>query len=66
MIDLTLDIADLPLTIPANKKDTALLCIFSGENTNTTKKISLVVFFCRSELMKGSLREEAVFCVAKD
>jgi len=43
-----------------------LLCILSGENTNTTKKISLVVFFYRSELMKGSLREGAGFCVAKD
>ena len=59
MTDLTLDIADLPLTIPANKKDTAHLCILSGENINTTKDFSLVVFFWRWELTQGSLREGA-------
>ena len=32
-----------------NKKEEHLLCIFSGENTNTTKKISLVVFFLSVE-----------------
>ena len=36
-----------------------LLCIFSGENTNTPKEISLVVFFCWCDLTKGSLREGA-------
>jgi hypothetical protein len=34
------------------------LCNFSGENTNTTKEFSLVVFFEMS-LQKGSLREGA-------
>jgi len=35
------------------------LCNFSGENTNTTKEISLVVFFIETGLHKGSLREGA-------
>ena len=35
------------------------LCILSGENANTTKEVSLVVFFCWRDLTKGSLREGA-------
>jgi len=35
------------------------VCNFSGENTNTTKEISLVVFFVETVLHKGSLREGA-------
>ncbi len=37
------------------KKQTHLLCILSGENTNTTIKISLVVFFYRWSISKASL-----------
>ena len=44
----------------------ARLCIISGENANTTKEVSLVVFLCRWKLAKGSLWEGAGFCVAKD
>jgi len=39
------------------KSCTALLCIFSGENTNTTKEFSLVVFFYQQWFSKGSLWE---------
>ena len=37
MTDLTLDIADLPLTIPANKKDTARRCLFYCEKYEPLK-----------------------------
>ena len=37
------------------KKAEPHLCNFSGENTNTTKEFSLVVFFCQWKLAKASL-----------
>ena len=39
----------LPCKEVIGRRKTPLLCIFSGENTNTTKDFSLVVFFCRRE-----------------
>jgi hypothetical protein len=45
--------------LKAKKEKTARLCILGGESTNTTKEISLVVFFCWCDLTKGSLREGA-------
>ena len=41
------------------RANTTQVCKFSGENTNTTKEISLVVFFFETGLHKGSLREGA-------
>ena len=41
--------------IGTSKRSCYHLCILSGENINTTKDFSLVVFFCRWELTKASL-----------
>ena len=52
--------ASLLCSSAKTKRVVRRLCIFSGESTNTTKEISLVVFFVETGLHKGSFRELAL------